>query len=238
MRFASLLLLAPLAAFAAPKPAMPRPAALADRASTGTGSIDLTPRGFTSYEARGGGMWQNWRGPPACSNSHQVQSCSNQGHDCNKQCQCVPWQGCGEGAKCACEEKGGSLDSSCNCIVPTGTWGHGGGHGHKRGLFCPESQTACLLDPTSSRRAYECVDLAATIDSCGGCIFEGAGQDCTAIEGADEVACVAGSCAVRQCAPGWAVNVNGTACEVVRGRVDGQRVLKGALRTADKFWGF
>lgn len=59
---------------------------------------------------------------------------------------------------------------------------------------------------------YECVDTQSNIESCGGCPGEGNGQDCTAIEGVADVACVNSVCLVTSCRRGWKV-VNGTECE-------------------------
>lgn len=43
--------------------------------------------------------------------------------------------------------------------------------------------------------AYECVDFATELESCGGCSSTGEGQDCTQIPNAFSVGCELGSCA-------------------------------------------
>jgi len=43
--------------------------------------------------------------------------------------------------------------------------------------------------------AYECIDFANELESCGGCASAGEGQDCSAIPNAVSVGCEAGSCA-------------------------------------------
>jgi hypothetical protein len=42
---------------------------------------------------------------------------------------------------------------------------------------------------------YECLDTATELESCGGCVSLGSGQDCTAILGAWNVGCEQGHCA-------------------------------------------
>jgi len=52
--------------------------------------------------------------------------------------------------------------------------------------------------------AFECVNTLSSLEVCGGCLETG-GQDCTAIAGALDVACVAGGCVVSDCATGFAL---------------------------------
>ncbi|KAJ3539444.1 hypothetical protein NM688_g6357 [Phlebia brevispora] len=59
---------------------------------------------------------------------------------------------------------------------------------------------------------YECLDTTTELESCGGCASTGAGQDCTAIEGAWNVACNKGSCAVYTCQRGYKVARDGKSC--------------------------
>jgi len=47
----------------------------------------------------------------------------------------------------------------------------------------------------SSEWAYECIDFATELESCGGCASSGDGQDCSAIPNAISVGCEAGVCA-------------------------------------------
>ena len=53
----------------------------------------------------------------------------------------------------------------------------------------------------------------------GGCMtpfgaFSPVGVDCTAIPGVADVACHGGACAVKRCAPGYEVSMDGTFCLV------------------------
>jgi hypothetical protein len=61
----------------------------------------------------------------------------------------------------------------------------------------------------------QCINLETTIDSCGGCtsIASSSGRDCTDIDYADVVGCVAGKCLVESCLEGWVPTANGTLCE-------------------------
>ncbi|KAH9170202.1 hypothetical protein EDB89DRAFT_1853721 [Lactarius sanguifluus] len=66
-------------------------------------------------------------------------------------------------------------------------------------------------------RAWECVDTARDLESCGGCVlpltpYSPIGQDCTAIPGVADVACHSGECMVRRCLPGYVVSYDGTSC--------------------------
>ncbi|KAH9036469.1 hypothetical protein EDB85DRAFT_758455 [Lactarius pseudohatsudake] len=66
-------------------------------------------------------------------------------------------------------------------------------------------------------RAWECVDTAHDLESCGGCVlpltpYSPVGQDCTAIPGVADVACHSGECMVRRCLPGYVVSHDGTSC--------------------------
>ncbi|ORY26669.1 hypothetical protein BCR39DRAFT_460192, partial [Naematelia encephala] len=78
---------------------------------------------------------------------------------------------------------------------------------------CPGGLKACNLgDGASWKGAYECLNITSAVDSCGGCIAEGLGTDCTDIKGAEDVDCVQSQCVVTSCAPGFAVNVDATGC--------------------------
>ncbi|KAH8981203.1 hypothetical protein EDB86DRAFT_2813116, partial [Lactarius hatsudake] len=66
-------------------------------------------------------------------------------------------------------------------------------------------------------RAWECVDTAHDLESCGGCVlpltpYSPIGQDCTAIPGVADVACHSGECMVRRCLPGYVMSHDGTSC--------------------------
>jgi hypothetical protein len=51
-----------------------------------------------------------------------------------------------------------------------------------------------IVVPAGGEWAYECVDLATELESCGGCVASGDGQDCTAIPNALSVGCEIGRC--------------------------------------------
>ncbi|GAA5857591.1 hypothetical protein JCM8547_004285 [Rhodosporidiobolus lusitaniae] len=68
-------------------------------------------------------------------------------------------------------------------------------------LLCPVGETACPIFPRMG--TYECLDTNSELESCGGCLSKGDGEDCTAIKGAQGVTCQSGSCIVFTCQPGW-----------------------------------
>ncbi|KAJ7271180.1 hypothetical protein C8J57DRAFT_1508131 [Mycena rebaudengoi] len=75
---------------------------------------------------------------------------------------------------------------------------------------CRRGLIACAI-PGRNMRFWECVDTQNDLESCGGCVYSTgglesespAGQDCTALRGVSNVACVKGACAVRRCMPGY-----------------------------------
>ncbi|KAF8476343.1 hypothetical protein DFH94DRAFT_109195 [Russula ochroleuca] len=59
-----------------------------------------------------------------------------------------------------------------------------------------------------SPRAWECVDTAHDLESCGGCMFpltaySPEGKDCSILPGVADVSCMAGECVVHRCLPGY-----------------------------------
>ncbi|KII84766.1 hypothetical protein PLICRDRAFT_57286 [Plicaturopsis crispa FD-325 SS-3] len=84
---------------------------------------------------------------------------------------------------------------------------------------CPRGQSVCGVYGGSSR-AWECIDTANDLESCGGCVIElnplsgrePSGVDCTAIHGVFDVACKAGRCVVNRCMPGFEPSVDGDLC--------------------------
>lgn len=60
--------------------------------------------------------------------------------------------------------------------------------------------TAC---PLESGSGWDCLNLASTLESCGGCLSIGEGQDCTLIQGAESVGCIHGKCVIGTCEPGF-----------------------------------
>ncbi|ORY26576.1 autophagy-related protein 13-domain-containing protein [Naematelia encephala] len=63
-------------------------------------------------------------------------------------------------------------------------------------MYCPAPLHACsILTPSvGGEWAYECVDFATELESCGGCASTGQGADCTAIPHAISVGCEIGTC--------------------------------------------
>jgi hypothetical protein len=59
---------------------------------------------------------------------------------------------------------------------------------------------------------YECLDTTAELESCGGCVALGRGQDCTQIEGAWNVACEQGTCKVYTCEGGYRLYAETNTC--------------------------
>ncbi|KAI5455094.1 hypothetical protein NCC49_002365 [Naganishia albida] len=85
--------------------------------------------------------------------------------------------------------------------------------------LCPSGLTACYLGNLASLKAgravsWECVDTTKDIESCGGCQFpqdtEMEGQDCTEMDGVDEVTCNESECEAISCIRGF--KLNGTEC--------------------------
>jgi len=78
-------------------------------------------------------------------------------------------------------------------------------------VSCPGAETACKLSAASGS-SFECVDTERELTSCGGCVSEGRGEDCTAIEGAAGVGCSAGSCVVFSCSSGYTLDADAGRC--------------------------
>ncbi|KAL1409980.1 hypothetical protein Q8F55_003980 [Vanrija albida] len=140
-----------------------------------------------------------------CKNPLLIKFCYLSGRAVGPDCKCL---NCGCGAQRQCNNKGGKLDASCKCIVPSG-------YKKRRDettvdSLCPAGKKACRIDGDGFDGQFECVDTSSDIESCGGCVAEGKGQDCSAIEGAGSVACVNAKCVVSSCAPGFALSGNAT----------------------------
>ncbi|TFK77087.1 hypothetical protein BDN72DRAFT_884676 [Pluteus cervinus] len=76
--------------------------------------------------------------------------------------------------------------------------------------LCPSGLDACPI--AGSLGGYECIDTVNDLESCGGCVTTGQGQDCTAIPGAWNVGCEQGVCAVYSCAFGYKHTRDGKSC--------------------------
>lgn len=61
--------------------------------------------------------------------------------------------------------------------------------------LCPNQLSACPIRGMLLMGDYECLDVKEELQSCGGCVSIGEGQDCTAIAGSWNVGCEMGSCA-------------------------------------------
>lgn len=108
--------------------------------------------------------------------------------------------------------------------------------------LCPGTETACPIIGSASFAAssmaeqftsadfasglmdaaggYECVDTTQALESCGGCVALGEGQNCQAISHVAGVGCEAGVCVVFSCQPGYRPNIAGTKCVRVHAHHD------------------
>ncbi|GAA6011320.1 hypothetical protein JCM10207_008298 [Rhodosporidiobolus poonsookiae] len=78
---------------------------------------------------------------------------------------------------------------------------------HRRNL-CPADHSACSVP---NGKGFECIDTQSNLEQCGACASSG-GVDCTAIEGADAVGCVAGVCEIWSCHDGFTYDAAAGAC--------------------------
>ncbi|KAI9453933.1 hypothetical protein F5148DRAFT_985380 [Russula earlei] len=67
------------------------------------------------------------------------------------------------------------------------------------------------------RRAWECVNTARDLESCGGCVlpltpYSPIGTDCTTLPGVADVSCISGECVVHRCLHGYTHSRDGTSC--------------------------
>ncbi|EIM92477.1 uncharacterized protein STEHIDRAFT_151799 [Stereum hirsutum FP-91666 SS1] len=86
-------------------------------------------------------------------------------------------------------------------------------HASRGSTLCPTGLDACPIKGALGLSSdYECIDTTQELESCGGCASTGAGQDCTAIEGAWNVACNAGACAVYNCMSGYRLAADKSSC--------------------------
>ncbi|KAH9975017.1 hypothetical protein BGW80DRAFT_1225325 [Lactifluus volemus] len=72
-------------------------------------------------------------------------------------------------------------------------------------------------------RAWECINTARDLESCGGCMlpltpYTPIGRDCTSLPGVADVACMAGECVVQRCLPGYSVARDGNHCVSKHGK--------------------
>jgi len=119
--------------------------------------------------------------------------------------------------QCSNDHKWSADEMCCEKNDPSHPQPSGGYSQRKRAVdytqLCPMGLTAC---PIASARGlssdFECLDTTNELESCGGCASIGKGQDCTAIEGAWNVGCEQGTCAVYTCAPGFKHSIDGASC--------------------------
>ncbi|KAG7529675.1 hypothetical protein FFLO_05481 [Filobasidium floriforme] len=78
--------------------------------------------------------------------------------------------------------------------------------------ICPQDWLACPVN-SGRKTAWECVQVQTDLESCGGCAALGQGTDCTALQGVDDVSCIAGKCQANSCLRGFAIN--GSECSPV-----------------------
>lgn len=77
----------------------------------------------------------------------------------------------------------------------------------RRGLpVCPAGLEAC--GTTTGSAGWECLDISADIEACGGCPGTEWATDCTSLPGVASVSCRQAKCVVGGCSRGWKL-VNG-----------------------------
>ncbi|KAK8865822.1 hypothetical protein IAR55_000970 [Kwoniella newhampshirensis] len=101
-------------------------------------------------------------------------------------------------------------------------------------FLCPGGSVACpippptleLITPESAaslqgslnsladwfKVGFECVELDTELNSCGGCLALGVGQDCSTIVNARATGCESGQCRVYSCFEGYVVSPDRTTC--------------------------
>ncbi|EIW71570.1 hypothetical protein M231_07284 [Tremella mesenterica] len=129
-------------------------------------------------------------------------------------------------------------------------------------FLCPGGSVACPIPPPSLeditpasisslemglnsladwfKVGFECIELDTELNSCGGCLALGSGQDCSLIPNARMTGCEAGACSVYSCYDGYVVSPDRTTC-VKKGTVtpatpvtafqSGQMVLEGEVES-------
>ncbi|WWC86095.1 uncharacterized protein L201_000966 [Kwoniella dendrophila CBS 6074] len=59
---------------------------------------------------------------------------------------------------------------------------------------------------------FECIELETELNSCGGCLALGSGQDCSLISNARATGCESGTCQVYSCYDGYVVSPDRQTC--------------------------
>ncbi|KAI0729194.1 hypothetical protein C8Q72DRAFT_778603, partial [Fomitopsis betulina] len=148
------------------------------------------PPHATAAPVCGDNVGCGWGCEPPFVKSGDQCACPFPWKECNGRC--GPWTTCSSGTPWKRDTIGKRVQSS------TGVCGMYGG----------------------SARAFECLNVNTTLESCGGCTIPNpflgattaAGTDCSSIPGVNRVSCVTGRCAVYSCGEGWVVNGSGDGC--------------------------
>ncbi|KAI0044187.1 hypothetical protein FA95DRAFT_297109 [Auriscalpium vulgare] len=161
---------------------------------------------------------------PVCSETDPCgfQQCSAPYVEQDSQCVCAaPYTSCNG----VCDV----FPNGCGSAVPQNPGKRNVLAGRSLGITTQaEAQTTCQIGETvcgvpRGSVGFECLDLARTLDSCGGCMYpspfllpseqEPQGKDCSVLPNALDVGCVAGGCVVRRCKTGFSVSAAGDACQ-------------------------
>jgi hypothetical protein len=70
-------------------------------------------------------------------------------------------------------------------------------------MYCPEGKVCTVPSANGTAWAWECINPLTELESCGGCISDGTGVDCTSISNAASVGCEQGACKVYSCKKGY-----------------------------------
>ncbi|KAG8936453.1 hypothetical protein FRC02_001871 [Tulasnella sp. 418] len=166
------------------------------------------------------GEFNNYHGATSCCKCCHGYYNDNDGQTGCQKCSDYPKFGgpIGSTSKNSCTVSGANLvpatckqDRGSEVCPPTS----GGGTNHPRRRYlkpkCAKGFKRCAV--LHGRVAYECIDVANDLESCGGCIdftnSPTSGRDCTSIEGVDAVSCIQGKCVVHSCQQGYAMTLGG-----------------------------
>ncbi|KJA28502.1 hypothetical protein HYPSUDRAFT_129355 [Hypholoma sublateritium FD-334 SS-4] len=90
--------------------------------------------------------------------------------------------------------------------------------------ICPENLYGCPIADAGSLSSlpstfadwvsggFECVDVTADLEACGGCASLDIKHDCTLISGAESVSCMSGVCLVDSCLPSYKFDSDRSIC--------------------------
>lgn len=144
---------------------------------------------------------------------------------------------CGDTCPFTCAS-GYKACGTTTCIASTATCASGVKKRDSSKL-CPAGWEACgtgLTSFGSISDGWECVNTSKDIESCGGCQQpmpgNKVGVDCTAIAGANGVACVSGECQIASCIKGY--NLVDNAC--IRTTSNRSWTAKQTSSSTSKYW--